>query len=112
MPTPNINSALRLIAAVKVSAATPPILTSNVGVVSVTRTGAGIWVVTINEEVDFADRFVALNPNFATDAKVILDPAIQTDSTIGVLGFVGANGAGVATDLAWEIKVERIRTPS
>ena len=112
MPTPNINSAVSLIGSVKVSAGTPPVLTSNVGIVSVTRTGAGIWVVTINEEVDFVDRFVTLTPNFATDAKVILDPAVQTDATIGVLGFVGAAGVGVATDLAWEIKVERIRTPS
>jgi hypothetical protein len=108
MSLSNIGPAVSLVASVKVSAATPPVLTNNVGVVSVTRTGAGIWVVTLNEQVDFQHRFVTLTPNFATDAKAILDPAVQTDTTIGVLGFVGAAGVGVATDIAWEIKVERV----
>ena len=108
MTMPNISSAFSLVAHADVSAATPPIVTNPVNVSGVTRTGAGIWVVTIVDPCDILDRFVTITPNFATDAKVILDPAIQTDTTIGTLGFVGAAGAGVATDLAWGMKVERI----
>ena len=113
MTMPNIGRAISLVAPADVSAATPPVVTNPVNISGVTRTGAGIWVVTIVDPCDILDRFVTLTANFATDAKVILDPAVQTDTTIGVLGFIGANGAGAATDVAWATKVERIHlTPS
>ncbi|HEB28335.1 MAG TPA: hypothetical protein ENI05_11265 [Porticoccus sp.] len=107
MPNPNIGTANVLVGAAKVSAATPPIVTNAVGISGVTRTGAGIWVVTIVEPADFTNRFVTLTSFFATHGVLELDPAVQTDVTIGVLGFLLA----VASDLAWEIKVERVSLP-
>lgn len=105
---PNISPAISLHASAEVSAATPPVVTSNNNIASVTRTGAGIWVVNLATELDLADRIVTLTPIQANHGVLTLDPAVQTDSTIGVLGFLLA----VATDLRWTIKVERINTPS
>jgi hypothetical protein len=94
----------------KVSAATPPVVTNpvNIAAASVTRTGAGIWVVNVGTPIDFTARSVILTSFFATHGVLELDPAVQTDTTIGVLGFLLA----VASDLAWEITVLRISQPA
>jgi hypothetical protein len=94
-PLPNIPTGLQVQAACAVSAATPPVVTDPVNIVSVTRTGAGTWVVTMREPIIRSQRKVILTPDNAAFGSVQLDPAFQTDRTIGVLGM-GAAGVGGA----------------
>ncbi len=108
MTVPNINNSLQLHAYAKVSAATPPIVTDPVNISGVTRTGAGIWVATLGSEIDDTQRMVVLTGVLATHTTMVKDPAVQTDSTIGVLAFALA----VAADTAFEILVYRIASPS
>lgn len=109
MSTPNVPNAVSLHASADVSAATPPVVTNAQNISGVTRTGAGIWVVTLATALDFNDRKVTLTPNQAAGATVQLDPAVQTDTTIGVLGFDLAVPGAV--DAAWQIKVDRVSVP-
>lgn len=109
MTTPNINSGLILHAYAKVSAATPPVLSDEVNITGVVRTAEGIWVVTLATEIDDTQRSVLLTPVMGVDVSITKDPAVQTDSTVGVLGFDAVAAAG---DIAWEITVFRIASPS
>ena len=106
MAAPNLGN-LTLHAYCKVSAATPPVVADpvNIGALSVTRTGAGIWVVNLGTEIDDTQRMVVLTPVMGVDVSITKNPAVQTDSTIGVLAF---DVAGAAGDIAWEIAVYRI----
>ena len=111
MPVPNIPNAAQLIAAANVSAATPPVVTGAVGIAAagVTRTGAGVWVVNLEQPCDPLDRKVSLTSSVGANAysAIQLDAAVQTDTTIGVLGFITAAGP-VAGDVAWEIVCWRV----
>ena len=109
MSLPNINSAISLVAYAKVSAATPPVVTDAVGITGVVRNGAGDWTVTLADEIDNTQRSVTLTTNQAAAAHVQKNSAVQTDATIGVLGFDLAVPGAV--DCAWEIKVERVSNP-
>lgn len=113
MTTPFITDGLAVHAYAKVSAATPPVVTDPVNIdptLSITRTSTGVWVVNLGTEIDFTQRAVSLVVNQAAAGQVQLDPAVQTDSTIGVLGFIddAVTGIPAAGDVAWEIKVERV----
>ena len=109
MTMPNLASSFSLVGAAEFSAATPPVVTNAVNVSGVTRTNAGIWVLTIVDPCDENDRFVSLTGLLATHITLVLDPAIQTDTTIGILGFALA----IAADTAAFVKIERTHlTPS
>ena len=107
MTAPNLGN-LVLHAYAKVSAATPPVISDAVNVTGASRTGAGITVVTLGSEIDPTQRFVAVTSTLATQGSVQKDPAVQTDGTVGVLGFVAA----VATDVPYEISIFRVSVPS
>ena len=107
MTAPNLGN-LTLHAYAKVSAATPPVVTDAVNVTGATRTGAGITVVTLGSEIDDTQRMVIVTSTLATQGSVQKDPGVQTDSTVGVLGFVAA----VASDVSYEIAVYRTSKPS
>ena len=106
---PNIPNSLQLHAAANVSAATPPVVTGAVNTTGVARSGVGIWVITLATEIDQLDRKVVLTPEAAAaDVAIVkIDPDVQTDSTIGVLGF-DTLAAPVLADIAWEFLVYRV----
>ena len=68
-----------------------------------------VWVINLGTEIDETQRWTGLTPLFATDVSITKDPAVQTDSTVGVLGFTILGAAG---DIAWEFAIWRISTPS
>lgn len=95
---------------VQFSAATPPVLTDNQGVVSVVRNGAGDWTVTLAEEIDPTHRYVILTTVQAAAAQHQIGAAAQTDVAFQVLGFDLAVPGAV--DAACRVLVLRVSTPT
>ena len=105
MAYPNIGT-VEIASACAWTGATPPVVTKQVNTVGVVRTAEGIWVVTIGEPIDFLHRWAVPVLNDAAWGTVQLNPAVQTDTTIGLLSF-DTVGAIVAGDTDQELIVYR-----
>lgn len=105
MAYPNLGN-LTIAAAMASSAATPPVVTKNVNVLGETRTAEGIFVVNLNEPIDFTQRFAIPYVNSAAWGTCQLNAAVQTDLTVGILVFDTVGGI-VAGDQPHELVVFR-----
>lgn len=111
MGTPDIPNGLQIHAAAEIDDQTPPGVTGAVGIgaAGITRTGAGIWVVNLNEEIEALDRKAMLTAADAGHGYLALDTTVVTVSTIGVLGFIdGGANAYAAGDMNWSLMVFRV----
>jgi hypothetical protein len=101
MAYPNIGS-VEIAAACTFTGATPPVVTKAVNTVGVVRTAEGIWVWTIGEAIDILHRWSIPVINDAAWGTIQLNPAVQTDLTIGMLSFDTVGGI-VAGDTDQEV---------
>jgi hypothetical protein len=101
MAYPNIGQ-VQVAAACTFTGATPPVVTKAVNTVGVARTAEGIWVWTIGEAIDILHRWTIPMVNSAAWGTTQLNPAVQTDLTIGLLSFDTVLGI-VAGDVDQEV---------
>tara|TARA_R100001244_G_scaffold132394_1_gene108859 strand:- start:8444 stop:8764 length:321 start_codon:yes stop_codon:yes gene_type:complete len=104
MTAPNLGT-FNVHAAGKVTAETAT-LADGVNTVGVTRTGLGVYVINLGTEIDDTVRHTSVQARFASAGIVQLNPAVQTDSTVGVLAFTAA---GAAADIDFEYLVQRAK---
>ena len=104
MTAPNLGT-LNLHAAGKVVGATAA-LSDGVNTVDVTHTGVGIFVLNLGTEIDASERHASIVARSGAGSIVQLDPAVQTDSTIGILCFTNA---GAAADIDFDFSIVRTK---